>query len=106
MPLTADRLGLDMSSPAGILAVLLISSISFGLGHWSFGGSTRDNLITSALQTCTGLYLGICYLAAGGNLLVPAVAHAIYDAFTLLEAHLSTGCGAAVVPSAPSSSPP
>jgi membrane protease YdiL (CAAX protease family) len=97
IPLTADRLGLDISSPEGALGVLLISALSFGLGHWSFGGGLRDNLITAGLQTCTGLYLGVCYLVASGNLLVPAVAHAIYDAFTLLEAHISTGLAASLI---------
>lgn len=90
MPLTADRLGLDMSSPSGLAGVLLISSLVFGLGHWSWGGAFRDNLVTSALQTCTGLYLGLTYILAGGNLVVPGMVHAIYDAFTLLEAHVST----------------
>jgi membrane protease YdiL (CAAX protease family) len=90
MPLTADRLSLDMSTAPGLAGALLLSSISFGLGHWSFGGSWRENAVTSLLQTGTGLYLGATYLVAGGNVVVPAVAHAVYDAFTLLEAHVST----------------
>lgn len=90
MPLTADRLSLDMSTAPGLAGALLLSSISFGLGHWTWGGSWRENAVTSLLQTGTGLYLGATYLLAGGNVVVPAVAHAVYDAFTLLEAHVST----------------
>eukprot|EP00277_Geminigera_cryophila_P047594 CAMPEP_0173071238 /NCGR_PEP_ID=MMETSP1102-20130122/9116_1 /TAXON_ID=49646 /ORGANISM="Geminigera sp., Strain Caron Lab Isolate" /LENGTH=348 /DNA_ID=CAMNT_0013939705 /DNA_START=180 /DNA_END=1226 /DNA_ORIENTATION=+ len=89
MPLIADRIGLDFSSPSGLAAALLISSVTFGLGHWSWGGENRDNFVTCALQSCTGLYLGTTFVVAGGNVVVPGVAHAIYDAFTLLEAHVS-----------------
>jgi len=30
-----------------------ISSVTFGLGHWSWGGENRDNFVTCALQSCT-----------------------------------------------------
>ena len=90
MPLTADRIGFDMASTAGQGAALALSALTFGLGHWSWGGGLRENAVTVALQSCTGMYLGGTFLAAGGNVVVPAVAHAVYDAFTLVEAHLST----------------
>jgi membrane protease YdiL (CAAX protease family) len=90
MPLTADRIGLDLSSTSGLAGALMISSLTFGLGHWSWGGAWRDNLLTSSLQTCTGLYLGALFVLSGGNVVVPAVSHSIYDAFTLLESHIST----------------
>ena len=90
MPLTADRIGFDMASTAGQGLALALSALTFGLGHWSWGGGLSENGVTVALQSCTGMYLGGTFLAAGGNVVVPAVAHAVYDAFTLVEAHLST----------------
>jgi len=33
--------------------LMQISSVTFGLGHWSWGGENRDNFVTCALQSCT-----------------------------------------------------
>jgi membrane protease YdiL (CAAX protease family) len=89
VPVLAQRLALDLASPSGAAGALALSALSFGAAHWSLGGGWRDNAVTAGLQTLTGLYLGGLFLAAGGNLAVPALAHALYDAFTLLEAHVA-----------------
>ncbi len=58
------------------VAALVLASIAFGLAHF----------ITSAyalLAGIAGLYLGTLFLAQG-NLLVPVVAHALYDFIALM----------------------
>ena len=60
----------------GVVAGLLIASVLFGLGH-------LVSLTYAALAALLGLYFGLLVLATG-NLLVPAVAHGLYDFFALV----------------------
>ena len=54
-----------------------LTAVVFGLVHWL-------SPAYAALATLLGAYLGLTY-AASGNLLVPIVAHAIYDLIALAE---------------------
>jgi membrane protease YdiL (CAAX protease family) len=67
-----------MSSPVMLVVGLVVSSVAFGLMH----------PITPAyvvIATLIGFYFGLLAIATG-NLLVPIVAHAVYDAAHLLMA--------------------
>uniref|UniRef100_A0A7S0HFR6 CAAX prenyl protease 2/Lysostaphin resistance protein A-like domain-containing protein n=1 Tax=Hanusia phi TaxID=3032 RepID=A0A7S0HFR6_9CRYP len=85
LPILARRFG-EAGDP-NILLGLLASSLVFGLAHWSIGGSWKDNAVVVPLQILTGFWFGILYVLSGFNLLVPAGVHAIYDAYTLIDAH-------------------
>jgi CAAX protease family protein len=66
----------------GVLQVELgigVASILFGLLH----GPTRDLWPLAVWATAMGLVLGILYQASG-NLLVPTMAHALYDGAALI----------------------
>jgi uncharacterized protein len=67
-------------SNAAWIASLLLSSVVFGLGHTEQGpaGWLQEGL--------SGLLLGILFLASGGNLVVPIVAHGVSNtlAFVLI----------------------
>ncbi len=68
------QVGLAQLLPEGI--ALVVASAAFGLAH--FVTPTY-----AALAAGAGLYLGAVYLLQG-NLLVPIVAHALYDFMALL----------------------
>jgi hypothetical protein len=55
---------------------LIAASLLFGLLHWL-------TLTYAILAASVGLYLGVLWLATG-NLLVPAVVHALYDFWALV----------------------
>jgi hypothetical protein len=55
---------------------LVLASVLFGLLHWL-------TLTYAILAALIGLYLGILWIATG-NLLVPAVVHAVYDFWALV----------------------
>jgi uncharacterized protein len=55
---------------------LILASVLFGLLHWL-------TLTYAILAALIGLYLGGLWMATG-NLLVPAVAHAVYDFWALV----------------------
>ncbi|EKX43293.1 hypothetical protein GUITHDRAFT_110708 [Guillardia theta CCMP2712] len=98
LPILAKRLG-EAGDP-NVLLGLLASSLVFGLAHWSIGGSWKDNSVVVPLQILTGLWFGVLYILSGYNFLVrpsglpsvivPAGVHAIYDAYTLIDAHLAS----------------
>jgi membrane protease YdiL (CAAX protease family) len=58
-------------------AALLLTSVAFGLAHFL-------TLSYAVLAGVGGLYLGTLYWA-GGNLVIPIVAHALYDLVALLQ---------------------
>jgi uncharacterized protein len=58
------------------VAALVLASIAFGLAHFI----TRAYALLAGIA---GLYLGTLFLAQG-NLLVPVVAHALYDFIALM----------------------
>mmetsp|Transcript_19122 Transcript_19122/g.29907 ORF Transcript_19122/g.29907 Transcript_19122/m.29907 type:complete len:326 (-) Transcript_19122:358-1335(-) len=88
LPVLASRL--EGSGFPPLPTALAIGALAFGAAHWSWGGKVKENLLTVGLQTGTGLWFGILHVLGGFNLLIPAGAHALYDAFTLLEAHVAT----------------
>jgi len=80
-PATADWTGDFLPhSPAGKMVgdwiALVLVAIVFGLLH-------AVNVAYAVLATVMGLYLGWLWLATG-NLLVPIVAHAVYDFLALM----------------------
>jgi membrane protease YdiL (CAAX protease family) len=56
---------------------LVLTSVAFGLAHFL-------TLSYALLAALAGLYLGALYWA-GGNLVIPIVAHALYDLVALLQ---------------------
>jgi uncharacterized protein len=62
--------------PTGTAIGLIAASVLFGLLHWA-------TATYAALAALIGLYLGGLWLATG-NLLVPAVVHALYDFWALV----------------------
>lgn len=76
-------------SNAAWIASLLLSSVVFGLGHTEQGpaGWIQEGL--------SGLLLGILFLASGGNLAVPIVAHGVSNtlAFVLIYFDRYPGLG-------------
>ncbi len=79
----ADQFAPPLGPAIGLVAAALV----FGLLHWV-------TPTYALLATLIGLYLGWLWLATG-NLLVPAVAHAVYDfwALTYLVRYRSTRSG-------------
>jgi len=65
-----------LSERVGVPAAILIASLVFGLAHPMSGAYV-------ALATLIGLYLGALWYWSG-NLLLPIVAHAVYDAVVLV----------------------
>jgi uncharacterized protein len=72
---------LDTATPTRMVIGLLASSLAFGLMH----PVTTTYVV---LATLIGIYLGSLLLISG-NLLIPIVAHAVYDAAHLLLAKRS-----------------
>jgi hypothetical protein len=68
------QVGLTRVLPAA--GALMVASAAFGLAHFV----TRTYAVLAAIA---GLYLGALYLLQG-NLLVPIVAHALYDFVALM----------------------
>jgi membrane protease YdiL (CAAX protease family) len=68
------QVGLTQVLPEG--GAVLVASVAFGLVHWV----TPTYAVLAALA---GLYLGALFLLQG-NLIVPIVAHALYDFVALL----------------------
>ena len=62
--------------PIGLPLGLVVASIAFGLCHWL-------NMTYALLTFCIGLYLGGLFIATGG-VVVPLVAHALYDFVALV----------------------
>jgi hypothetical protein len=62
--------------PVGVAAGWIAASLLFGLLHWV-------TLSYAVLATLIGLYLGGLWIVTG-NLLVPAVVHALYDFWALV----------------------
>jgi len=60
----------------GIYPGLILASVAFGLAHFV-------NRTYAVVATLIGLYLGWLYLVSG-NLLVPVIAHALYDFVALI----------------------
>ncbi len=74
--LIQNSLGALFSGDLGNYAGLIGASLLFGLLHWL-------TLTYAILATFIGLYLGGLWMATG-NLLVPAVVHALYDFWALV----------------------
>jgi hypothetical protein len=66
-----------VGGPLGIWVGLGVASLVFGLAHPFSSGY----FVLTALM---GLYLGGIWIAFEGNLLVPAMAHGVYDFFALV----------------------
>jgi uncharacterized protein len=65
-----------LSAPAGTLVALMVASILFGLLHWL-------TPLYALLAGAISLYLGTVWILTN-NLLVPALAHALYDFWALV----------------------
>ena len=72
-----DTVAGRVGGPYGIWIGLAVASLVFGLAHPLSSGYF-------VLATLMGLYLGGIWLAFEGNLLVPVMAHAVYDFFALV----------------------
>ncbi len=57
----------------GAIAAYIISSLYFGLSHWYQGPAG----VISALSF--GLFVGVLFVQSGRNLLLPIIAHGVYD---------------------------
>jgi membrane protease YdiL (CAAX protease family) len=66
-----------IGGPSGTWIALAAASLLFGAAHPLSSGYF-------VLATLMGLYLGGIWLAFEGNLLVPVMAHAVYDFFALV----------------------
>lgn len=76
--LLLDKLG---HSKKGIYLSLLISSLLFGIVHFTnlfTGASFQGVLIQVISSTCIGMYFGAIYLRSG-NVWTPAILHGVYD---------------------------
>ena len=60
-------------------------SLLFGLGHLSPKSTLGENKIISGLQATNGLWYGLVYLAAAGDILPCIIAHALYDIHVFME---------------------
>jgi membrane protease YdiL (CAAX protease family) len=65
-----------IGEPYGLILALVVASLTFGACHWL-------TTTYAALATLVGLYLGVVFYGSG-NLLVPVVAHAVYDFAALM----------------------
>lgn len=70
-----------LSTVVGGIPALGIASVLFGLGHSPVPGAS------SFTEACYGANFGLLYMMSGGNILVPIVAHMVYDLLTFLEVH-------------------
>lgn len=68
---------------------LIGQSLLFGLGHLSPQASLGENKVISGLQATNGLWYGLVYLAAGGDILPCIIAHALYDIHIFMETWMS-----------------
>lgn len=57
----------------------------FGVGHVSPHASLGENKVISGLQASTGLWHGLVYLMAGGDILPCIIAHVLYDMHVFFE---------------------
>jgi membrane protease YdiL (CAAX protease family) len=64
---------------------LVGQSLLFGLGHLSPKATLGENKVISGLQAFNGLWYGLTYLAAGGDILPCIIAHALYDIHVFME---------------------
>jgi membrane protease YdiL (CAAX protease family) len=65
-----------INGPHGAWLAMLVASLLFGLVHWISSSH-------AVLATVIGIYLG-CLFWVSGHLLVPIVAHALYDFLALV----------------------
>ncbi|CAM9829399.1 unnamed protein product [Pylaiella littoralis] len=70
-----------LSGVIGGVPALVITSLLFGLAHSPVPGAS------SFTEACYGANFGLLYMMSGGNILVPSVAHVVYDLLTFLEVH-------------------
>ncbi|CAM9942085.1 unnamed protein product, partial [Hapterophycus canaliculatus] len=70
-----------LSTAVGGIPALAITSVLFGLAHSPVPGAS------SFTEACYGANFGLLYMMSGGNLLVPIVAHVVYDFLTFVEVH-------------------
>ncbi|CAM9094990.1 unnamed protein product [Scytosiphon promiscuus] len=70
-----------LSTIVGGIPALAITSVLFGLAHSPVPGAS------SFTEACYGANFGLLYMMSGGNLLVPIVAHVVYDFLTFVEVH-------------------
>eukprot|EP00752_Nemacystus_decipiens_P008304 g7423.t1 len=70
-----------LSTVLGGIPALGIASVLFGLAHSPVPGAS------SFTEACYGANFGLLYMISGGNILVPIVAHVVYDLLTFLEVH-------------------
>jgi membrane protease YdiL (CAAX protease family) len=65
---------------------LLGQAFLFGLSHLSpQSSSSGETKVVVGLQTTNGLWYGLVYLAAGGDILPCIIAHALYDIHVFVE---------------------
>jgi membrane protease YdiL (CAAX protease family) len=64
---------------------LVGQSLLFGLGHLSPQASLGENKVITGLQATNGLWYGLVYLAAGGDILPCIIAHTLYDIHVFME---------------------
>lgn len=64
---------------------LFSQSLFFGLGHYSSQATPGENKVISGLQAVNGLWYGLVYLAAGGDILPCIIAHILYDIHVFME---------------------
>ena len=67
-------------TPLGPWGSLVAASVIFGCGHLL-------NPFYFAVATFSGAFFGLLYMQTG-NLLVPLIAHTLYDAIIILFVHL------------------
>lgn len=68
-----------------VIAALLFQAVLFGVGHQSPQASRGENNVVGKMQTASGLWYGLVYLLAGGDILPCIIAHAVYDLHIFME---------------------
>jgi len=60
-------------------------AVLFGVGHQSSAATRGENRVIGTLQTVSGVWYGMVYLLAGGDILPAIIAHALYDLHVFME---------------------
>lgn len=68
-----------------VMAGLFGQAFLFGIGHLSPQATSEENKIVSGFQVANGIWHGVVYLAAGGDVLPCIIAHTLYDMHVFVE---------------------
>jgi membrane protease YdiL (CAAX protease family) len=77
---------------AATIVTLLGQSVLFGLAHVHPHSRFSENVVVAAMQSGSGIIYGLAYILTGGNIVVPIVAHALYDTHVLCETWHQVNC--------------